>query len=178
MASNTKKFSGPALDRYLKRFFVAQPGLSSEAAEMLARQASAAFSSIRVRPGFEALPLAKRSPAVHPDTAKPLAAPAPSAALAPAAKPAATAPAPTVELAEFDAYAIGLVPTFQREGRDGLIAKLASVTNTDDLRKMARAQQIVLAEPMRQGEVAINTLRAAIADAVAKRIADRRAAAG
>ena len=95
---------------------------------------------------------------------------------APAAKPAAGAPISTSD--EFDAFAIGLVPTFQREGRDGLIAKLGAISSLDNLRKTARAQQIVLPEAMRQGDVAIETLRAAIADAVAKRIADRRAAAG
>ena len=103
------------------------------------------------------------------------------------APPAAASSQPTAASAEpsavetagaFDAYAIGLVPTFQREGRDGLIGKLAAVKSVDNLRQMARAQQIVLPEPMRQGVVALDALRATIADAVAKRIADRRAAAG
>ena len=176
MASNTRKFSGPALDRYLKRFFAAQPGMSSETAETLARHASAAFSSIRVRPGFEPIPTTQRATAtVRPAAATPAPAPAMPPA-APAAKPAAGAPISTSD--EFDAFAIGLVPTFQREGRDGLIAKLGAISSLDNLRKTARAQQIVLPEAMRQGDVAIETLRAAIADAVAKRIADRRAAAG
>lgn len=173
MSTNTKKFSGPALERYFERFFAAESGLSGEAAERLAKRAGAAFSSVRVRPGYVSL-AAKPKPAAHSS--------APAKPVAPAAKPAATAAAPTPAAAEpageFDAYAIGLVPTFQREGRDGLIAKLASVASADNLRKIARAQQIVLPEGMRQGDVAIDALRAAIADAVAKRIADRRAAAG
>jgi hypothetical protein len=70
------------------------------------------------------------------------------------------------------------VPTFQREGRDGLINRLADIASADNLRKMARAQQIVLPEPLRATDVALDALRAGIADAVAKRVADRRAAAG
>jgi len=70
------------------------------------------------------------------------------------------------------------VPTFQREGRDGLIAKLRNIESVDNLRKLARAQQIVLPEDFRQGDVAVEDMLAAIADSVAKRIADRRAAAG
>lgn len=175
---NTKKFSGPALDRYLERFFAAEPGLPNEIAATLARRASAAFSSVRVRPAFATLPVQAKT---GPGTSAKAAAAAPSAPPA-AAKPAAAAPTATPPAPEqagaFDAYAIGLVPTFQREGRDGLIARLGSVTTTDDLRKMARAQQIVLPEAMRQPSIAIDVLRAAIADAVAKRIADRRAAAG
>lgn len=186
MSPTIKKFSGPALDRYLERFFAAEPGLSGEASANLARRASAAFSSVRVRPGFEAPKVARvsalRTAAATPapSTTRPAAAPSSAPTSAPAAKPIAPDPmaGPAVETGEFDAYAIGLVPTFQREGRDGLIARLGSVTSTDNLRKMARAQQIVLPEPMRQSGVAIDNLRAAIADAVAKRIADRRAAAG
>ncbi len=80
--------------------------------------------------------------------------------------------------AAFDAYAFGLVPTFQREGRQGLIGKLEAVENIDQLRQMAKAQQIVLPQELRSGDVALDVVRGAIADAVAKRIADRKAAAG
>lgn len=98
--------------------------------------------------------------------------PPPSSAptLAPAPAQAADTP--------FDAYAIGLVPTFQREGRDGLIAKLGTIASVEQLRAMAKAQQIVLPQELRTGPVTPEALRTAVADAVAKRIADRRAAAG
>lgn len=166
--SRIKKLSGPALERYLQRFFTSEPGLSAEAAQRLAHRANAAFSSVRIR-------------ATHlqaPAMTRPLAPPS-SAPAAQASPPVPMSPPPAADDAgEFDAYAIGLVPTFQREGRDGLIAKLGSVTSTANLRKMARAQQIVLPEAMRGDSVSIDELRIAIADAVAKRIADRRAAAG
>ncbi len=155
----TKKLAGPALDRYLRRFFTAEPGLPMTLAQSLAARANATFSSLRVR----ALPTAEVSAASLPT------APAPADS---------EPPAPFAPPASFDPYAIGLVPTFQREGRDGLIAKLASIMTADQLRKMARAQQVVLPDALRQGDVEAPALRAAIADAVAKRIADRKAAAG
>lgn len=168
--SRIKKLSGPALERYLKRFFAAEPGLSGEVAQRLAQRASAAFSSVRVR--------ASLSIATTPAVPKP-GAPPPSATIAKPSTPEPPAPPQAADDAgDFDAYAIGLVPTFQREGRDGLIAKLGSVTSAANLRKMARAQQIVLPEAMRGDGASIDELRLAIADAVAKRIADRRAAAG
>jgi len=43
---------------------------------------------------------------------------------------------------------------------------------------MAKAQQIVLPQELRSGDVSADAVRAGIAEAVAKRIKDRRAAAG
>jgi hypothetical protein len=78
----------------------------------------------------------------------------------------------------FDPYAIGLIPTFQREGAEGLLSKLISVSSIDNLRKMARSQQISLPTELRGADAEIEAIRAAIVAAVEKRIADRRAAAG
>ncbi len=119
----------------------------------------------------DAVPDAAPQPAPALGTTPP--APALSPALSPASSPA-SAPAD----AAFDAYAIGLVPVFQREGRDGLLAKLAAITSIDYLRQMAKAQQIVLPQPLRLGDATPEAIRDGIADSVAKRIADRKAAAG
>lgn len=78
---------------------------------------------------------------------------------------------------DFDPYAFGLVPVYQREGGEALRNKLATIRNVDHLRRMARAQQIGLPASMRRGEVAADSVRDAIIKAVEKRIADRRAAA-
>lgn len=153
MGDTTKKLAGPALERYLRRFFAEEPGLVAALAQSLTARASATFSSLRVRP------LPRPLVVTHP---------AQPAASAPDAGPAAA----------FDPYAIGLVPTFQREGRDGLVAKLGAIDTADNLRKMARAQQVMLPDAMRQGHIDAGALRTAIADAVARRIADRKAAAG
>ncbi len=180
MKRTTKKLSGPALNRFLRRFVSDEPGLSPEAAAHLAERLGLVLSSVRVR----AMPWPRQRLRKRADTA--LSAcqrPATERASPPAATGPATPPQPTPVAAvappvAFDAYAIGLVPTLQREGRDGLLAKLSAVASIDDLRKMARAQQISLPEALRQGDVTAEVLRSAIADAVAKRIADRRAAAG
>ena len=80
--------------------------------------------------------------------------------------------------AAFDPYAFGLLPTYQREGASGLLAKLASITSMDNLRKMARAQQVSLPAELRSPDADIDAVRTAIVEAVGKRIANRRAAAG
>ena len=61
---------------------------------------------------------------------------------------------------------------------EGLIEKLSTVGRADHLRKMARAQQIVLPAALRTGDIDPGELCEAITLAVEKRIANRRAAAG
>ena len=198
MPRTTRKISGPALGRYLNRFFADEVGLPVETAEHLALRARATFSSIRVRVTPVAVTGVVQGDAARSHRALkdvqaevrtvPPSADAPTAAIAGPVHPVSTPVASTGWVSKpalpqsetppaFDAYAIGLVPTFQREGREGLIGKLTAVGSADDLRKMARAQQIVLPEPLRQGDVTLDALRAAIADSVEKRITDRKAAA-
>ena len=176
MNDTTKKLSGPAKDRFLERFFAAEPEIDPALADRLAARSKATFSSLRVR--RLALGRTNRRRPVRAVAAGPASVDAPPvtpsqhAVVQPASapdKPAATA---------FDPYVFGLVPVFQREGRDGLLAKLATVAEVDRLRQMAKAQQIVLPQALRVGEAGPEEIRLAIADAVAKRIADRRAAAG
>ena len=169
MKDNTLKLSGHAKDRFLERFFAEEADLAPDALQRLTVRSKAAFASLRVRK-MAVYPARKPpKPAVPPPQRPAIRPPLPDAA--------AAIPAPATEAA-FDAYAFGLVPIFQREGRDGLIAKLASIENLDHLRQMAKAQQIVLPQELRLGEAALDVVRTAIVDAVAKRIADRRAAAG
>lgn len=167
MKDKTLKLSGHAKDRFLERFFAEDSGLSPDDVVRLAERSKVTFASLRVR-----------KVAVYP--ARKSRKSADSKPAAGHATPLDTVGAPAVaaSAAKFDAYAFGLVPTFQREGRDGLIAKLGSVGDLDHLRQMAKAQQIVLPQELRTGAHPLETVRGAIADAVAKRIADRRAAAG
>lgn len=163
MKDKTLKLSGHAKDRFLERFFSAETSLSQDDVVRLAERSKATFASLRVRK-LTVYP-------VQPKQKK--AARAKAAVASQAADVAAAATG-----GKFDPYAFGLVPTFQREGRDGLIAKLAGVTDADQLRQMAKAQQVVLPQDLRSGAQELDVLRTAIADGVAKRIADRRAAAG
>jgi len=207
MQRTTRKLSGPAKDRFLKRFFREERGLDPAVAEALANKSAATFTSLRVRRTYWSQLRAAESPALTSrPTGERVIKPAPATRLLPpdlvktaekatklqdappenqklAREPSHDAPLPGASPTEaggtFDPHAFGLVPVFQREGRDGLLAKLAAVTTAGNLRKMARTQQISLPEPMRAGDdVALDDLRSAIADAVARRIADRKAAAG
>jgi hypothetical protein len=167
MKDKTLKLSGHAKDRFLERFFAEDTGLSPDDVVRLAERSKATFTTLRVRK-LAAYPA--RQP-------RQLSATTPDAGSG-APPGAVETPAVATTAGKFDAYAFGLVPTFQREGRDGLLSKLGSVENLDHLRQMAKAQQIVLPQELRAGTHPIEAVRGAIADAVAKRIADRRAAAG
>ena len=159
MKRTTRKLSSHAKDRFFERFYAAEPGLEQELAQRLVVRSKATFTSVRIRKVVWALAGSARKPRGRPAVAAPVV-------------PAAPAPA------AFDPYQIGLVPVFQREGRDGLLASLAAIERVDHLRLMAKTQQIVLPESLRRGDAEASVLRHAIADAVARRIADRRAAAG
>jgi len=178
MKDNTVKLSGHAKDRFIERFFAEEAGLDDALRRRLVLRSKGAFTSLRVRKALlnRKFAVVSSTPA---DTRKVPAAPVHTAMLdnvpTPAPSEPATAPAPD---GAFDAYAIGLVPVFQREGADGLLAKLASVSRVDHLRAMAKAQQIVLPQELRAGDATAEAVRDGIAEAVAKRIKDRRAAAG
>jgi hypothetical protein len=152
MKRTTIGLSGAAKDRLLRDFFREEIGSDMALADRLARESSTLFVSVRVRRTQLGL---RRRPQ-----------PAP-----PVQQEAPTGP-------PFDPYVFGLVPVFQREGRDGLLTRLATVADAGDLQLMARSQQIVLPVHLRSGPAEHDELCAAIADAVARRIADRRAAAG
>lgn len=85
---------------------------------------------------------------------------------------------PKPSAAKFDPYIFGLVPVYQRQGPEGLLARLADIERAEDLRAMAKAQQIVLPLELRSADTDIEHVRSGIVRAVRKRIADRRAAAG
>jgi hypothetical protein len=174
MKPTTRKLSGPAMERLLRQVIVGE-GVDGALAARLAARLARVLSSVRAR----RVPLqALRQTAAAPP-ASALAVPPSTAAQAPAAALAAVAPPATMQApaAKFDPYAFGLVPIFQREGRDGLLARLAGVGTADDLKAMARAQQIALEAALKEPDVPLATLRDGIAAAVEKRIADRKAAA-
>ena len=173
MKDGTVKLSGHAKDRFLERFYAEETALDADARRRLVLKSQTVFSSLRVRKAV----LARQR-----GTAKPVKSPAMQARpQSTASAPAPIQPAPIAtptSPAAFDPYLFGLVPVFQREGSDGLAAKLNGIDNVDHLRQMAKAQQIVLPTEMRTGDVPAEAIRTAMVEAVAKRIKDRRAAAG
>jgi hypothetical protein len=74
----------------------------------------------------------------------------------------------------FDPYAPNLIVVLRREGPAAALAALARIERADDLRRLARAQRLAIAAGLR----APGDLRTAILKAAARRIANRKAAAG
>ena len=171
MTRLVKKLSGPGLRRFFKRYYRSQPDLDAQQADRLANVAIQTFSSVRVR----RLPTARQAAKTEARLRKSKAEQQEPARSDPPPESAETQPQ---SAQPFDPYCFGLVPVYQREGRDGLMSKLATVDHPDHLRKMARAQQIALPAELRTGQVAVDVLKDAIALAVEKRIASRRAASG
>ena len=159
MRQSTKKLNGAARDRFLARL-ASEPALA------------AVVTSLRVRRADYARFGKKQSAAPVADLRRAAADQAPVAPLSPLSPPSAAASAPPEQ--PFDPYGIGLVPVYQREGRDGLLRQLQSVPRIDHLRQLARAQNIALPPQLRTGDTSAAVLHTAIADAVARRIADRR----
>jgi hypothetical protein len=177
MNDTTKRLSGPAKDRFLERFFATEPDIDPALANRLAARSKAAFSILRVRRlAFGRTNLRRPTRIAAPPQDPAVEATLPQAHGTPSPQPIAEMDRPTVS--DFDPFVFGLVPVYQREGRDGLLAKLAEIGGVDHLRRMAGAQQIVLPQSLRTGNADAGEIRNAIADAVARRVADRRAAAG
>lgn len=196
--NETKKLSGPAKDRFFKRFYIEAGGLDNATADRLTARSAKVFSSVRVRKNADdslsettpelagdtpvsGAPSALETAPVAPADVEPVAprpvrkakkgAP-PASQTSPAEAPAAP---PDSEPAATDPFAFGLVPVYKREGPNGLAAKLSTIGSAEHLRAMAKAQQIVLARDLRTGDIDITALRIAILEAVEKRVADRRA---
>lgn len=192
MKRTTKKLSGVGLELFLRRFYAGYPALDDAAVRQLAKDSARAFASVRIRRiawqdwrrGAQGATLVLRhSPQPSSVDGKPgtddsLVEPAVKIAATPTPSPQPTAPLPVPDDTPFDPYVIGLIPTFQREGPDGLLLKLETISSPENLRKMARSQQVSLPADLRKADAAIDDIRAAIVAAVGKRIADRRAAAG
>jgi hypothetical protein len=171
MKRTTVRLSGHSKDRFLERFFSEEAGLDPEVAARLAARSKKTFAGLIVRKAAVMRRRRVRVAGASPEKSN-LQLPRSEVVTA------AQAHAAGIPTADFDPYAFGLVPVYQREGREGLLAKLGSIECLDQLRQMAKAQQIVLPQSLRMGDAALDSVRVAIAEAVAKRIADRRAAAG
>ncbi|MFZ4809404.1 MAG: hypothetical protein ACOYLQ_19285 [Hyphomicrobiaceae bacterium] len=174
MKPTTRKVSGTAMERLFRQVLAGDGAADAATAERLARRLALVMTSVRARrvPLRELARAAVKDrpdlPAARPSAAtRPTPQPAPPPAEPPAAAPAAA----------FDPFVFGLVPVYQREGRDGLTARLAAIAAPADLKAMAKAQNVALEARLRNEDVSAEDLRTAIVAAVEKRIADRRAAA-
>ena len=184
MKRTTKKLSGIGLELFLRRFYGTYREIDEKLAEQLSKDAAKAFASVRVRRIAWRDWRRQHRPVEASVTAPPntlaeasLAKPRPAVSQKPA-QPVLPEAGTLPDDAAFDPYAIGLVPVYQREGAEGLTKKLSSIGSIDNLRKMARSQQVALPAELRGSDADIEAVRTAIVTAVGKRIANRRAAAG
>lgn len=168
MAKSTRSLSGASKRKYLRELISSEAGVSAEAARNLVAVADKEITGLRVR-----LPIPERRPAR---------AVAPQAAASTATSPTLQAPPPPVDVAvlaepaiaeAFDPYAFSLVVVLTKEGRDGLMQRLASIDSAEHLRTLAKAQHVAVDASLSLPE----ELRLAILAGTEQRIADRRAAA-
>jgi hypothetical protein len=160
MAKNTKAMSGQAAKKYMRDLLKSDPGVSADATERLVETCGDEIAQLRVR-----LPIPNRNKVQV--AVAPVATTKPTPAPAPAATPAKS----TTPTTAFDPFAFSVVVVLTKQGKAGLLAKLAAVESVADLRAIAKAQHIAVPATGSADE-----LRQAIVDGTAARIADRQAA--
>lgn len=166
MARKSRALSGAAKTAYLKRAIRAADGIDPAAAERLAAQLNTDIASLSLRDAAseaEAAADAAARDEIRADT--------PAAAETHAAPPdAATASRPETA---FDPFSPNVVVVIRTRGRDAVLAELDEIRSIEQLRLLAREQQLSIA-----GELATaDDIRHAIVAAAERRIANRRAAA-
>lgn len=150
MRKKTKALSGASQDAYFRRLLKAYAGLSPEERDRVVRQLREEIAQLRVRLQSSDAPLDLPSP--------------PAVAIAsPAANPARP----------FDPFAPNVVVVLRTLGRDAVLAALAAIDSTEDLRLLAREQRLNVASDVSSAA----DIRAAIVLAAERRIANRVAAA-
>jgi hypothetical protein len=160
MAKSTKALSGAAKNAYLKRVVRSEAEISSEARERLTDRLVGEIASVTLRPAVAPGDEADRLVTATEDGA----ARAASAATLAVSDRASTA---------FDPYSPNVVVVIRTRGRDATLAQLGAIKDVDNLRLLAREQQLGIPAGLASAE----KIRQAIVDAAERRIANRRAAA-
>lgn len=163
MTRKTKALSGASQDAYFRRVLKTYPNISEDARERIVRQLRGEIAQLRVRPGArEAATAAETDGAVAPQKS------VPEVVTAPPSPPAQRAAAP------FDPFAVNVIVVLRTAGKQAALDALNAVGDADNLKLLAREQQLSvdadLASPAE--------LSAAIVAAAERRVANRRAAAG
>lgn len=159
MSKTTRTLSGAAKNSFLKGVVKSALGEDHQARERLMAELTAAIASLRVRVEAERGRKTK--------AAGQRAQPQPATARTPEQSPVEAAPAEP-----FDPYSPNVIVVIRTRGRDAALAALASITTEQNLRLLAREQQLGLPkDPMSLPEI-----RDAIVAAGERRIANRLAA--
>jgi hypothetical protein len=151
---NTKALSGASKDAFLRRTLKDETALTDEVRARLTRRLQETIASLRVRTGADDDDLDDVTAA---DTSP----------------PAATV-APELPAAAFDPYSPNVIVVIRKIGRESALNQLMAIENVDNLRLLAREQQLSIDPDL----AAPDAIRDAIITAAERRIANRKAAAG
>lgn len=157
MSKTTRTLSGAAKNSFLKGVVKSALGDDHDARDRLMAELTAAIASLRVR--VEAERGRKRQTA-----AQPSAAPA-----SPNLEPAATPPSSSKP---FDPYSPNVIVVIRTRGRDAALTELTSIATEQNLRLLAREQQLGIPKDT----MSLSEIRDAIIAAAERRIANRLAA--
>lgn len=150
---------GRSKDAYFRRLLGSEAGLGMEAVERLLKRLRAEVARVELRE-------AGRSGLTGGTVQQP-----------PEADASATTTGdadPLPPAAPFDPYSPNVIVVVRTRGRDAALAELADISSADDLRLLAREQQLSIDAGLRSAD----EVRLAIVEAADRRIANRRAAAG
>ena len=169
--TTTRKLAGGALRRYFDALLDAEHELTVAPRRRLSDTLARELAQVRVRtpvPSRRRV-LADGATAITPGaTAQ---ASTPAATVSPAPEPPVAPPTPPAPA--FNPHAFSAVALMTRGGREALLARLETITDPANLKKLAIAQHVGLPPEA----ITAADLRQAILLGVANRIADRRAAA-
>jgi hypothetical protein len=148
---NTKALSGAAKDAFLRRTLKDEEALADDVRARLTRRLQETIASLRVRTGVED------------DDAPELAGvDQPQAVASPEVAPA------------FDPYSPNVIVVIRKIGRESALNQLMGIESLDNLRLLAREQQLSIDQELQS----VADIREAIVCAAERRIANRKAAAG
>lgn len=162
MTRKTKALSGASQDAYFRRVLKTYPNISDEARERIVRHLRGEIAQLRVRPGAREAATAAEAEGAPVKRVREPVAPPPSPPIQPAAA------------AAFDPFAVNVIVVLRTAGKQAALDALNAVGDADNLKLLAREQQL----SVDTGLASPAELSAAIVAAAERRVANRRAAAG
>lgn len=148
MAKSVKSLTGPEKDAYLRRALAAESGVSPAAAARVAKRLEKDVTRVWVRANALEAPTSDETSL------------------------AAAKPVPGKAAASFDPYSPNIVVVLRKSGREQVLEALSAIRQADQLRLLAREQQLGIAQNL----TTLDEIRLAILAAAERRVANRRAA--
>lgn len=165
MAKGSKPLWGTSKDAWFRRVLRAEPGVSVDAAERLLHRFRVEVVQVRLRDEVQT----GSDTTSHAALAPPLSDDAMDTVAAKTLAAQSSEPQP-----EFDPYTPNVIVLIRTQGRDKALAALATIASVEQLRLLAREQQLSIGDAPATAE----DIRLAIVNAADRRVVNRRAAAG